>query len=263
MSIRLRFLCLLLGLFACFCTGRDAFANVVPNQAFYKADGSSALVPLASNPPPDRPGPATPDYFYTQPRKITRFSDQTRFVTVYIASADYIPGWNPVDTQIVKDAFAEWQHAMDNRLMFIFVTDTAQADVVVNWWTQTQPNVSGDACGQNRIATWGKFISSNDIFISVLQEDGNPWPPTALYTTALHEIGHMMGIQGHSDSAQDVMWPSGSQNVKQLSTRDIATMQRIYATHADFTNPPGFHLGQFDQFKKTQTGKRIWIPIIL
>ena len=58
-----------------------------------------------------------------------------------VVQPGYLRDWNPVDVQIVKDAFAEWQHAMNNRLMFIFMNDPTNADVTVNWWDTTQPSV--------------------------------------------------------------------------------------------------------------------------
>lgn len=200
------------------------------------------------------------DYFNLQ-QKIYRWSDKTKFVLVYISEPRYMQDWQPVDTQVVKDAFAEWQHGLDNRLIFVFMNDPNQADVVVNWWDTTNAQVEHGACGLSMSQTWGKYISRNDIYFSLHSASGQTWNPNQLYPTALHEIGHMIGIKVHSDSPHDIMFWSTTQQLH-LSERDINTVKRIYATKANFTNPPGYHLSHFDEFKKTQKSG-FWLPILI
>lgn len=200
------------------------------------------------------------DYFNLQ-QKIYRWSDQTKFVLVYISEPRYMRDWQAWDTQVVKDAFAEWQRALNNRLIFVFMNDPNQADVVVNWWDTTNPQVEHGACGLNMSQTWGKYISNNDIYFSLHNAAGQVWSPSQLYPTALHEIGHMIGIKVHSDSPHDIMYWTTTQELH-LSARDINTVKRIYATKANFTNPPGYHLAHFDEFKKTQKHS-FWLPIMI
>lgn len=200
------------------------------------------------------------DYFRLQ-HKICRWSDKTKFVLVYISTADYLPDWKPWNVQIVKDALTEWQHALDNRLIFIFLNDPSQADVVVNWWNTATPEVEKGASGLNSYQTWGKYLAKNDVFISLHSRTGEAWDSNVLYATALHELGHMIGIREHSNNPADIMYPSTTQQIH-LSQRDINTMKMIYAAKADYTNPPGYHLSHFKDFQKTQKHSS-WIPIII
>ncbi len=203
-----------------------------------------------------------PDYFRLQ-KKILRWHDQTRMVLVHISNASYLPDWQPWNPQIVKDAFGEWQHALNNRLIFVFMDSPAQADIVVNWWDNALVQGNGHNTGQNRTKMWGKYIAQNDLYFSLHLGNSQPIPPNELYVTALHEIGHSLGIQAHSDSPTDIMYPVIS-GVHHLSQRDINTALRIYASKPDYTNPPGYHLSRFEDFRKTQKGKGgFWIPIIL
>jgi predicted Zn-dependent protease len=201
------------------------------------------------------------DYFHLQ-KKIYRWSDKTKFVLVHISTAQYLPDWQPWNVQIIKDAFAEWQHAMDNRLMFVFVNDPSQADVIVQWWNTATPEVEKGACGLNKLQTWGKYIAKNDIYVSLHSAEGEPWPPNLLYATALHEIGHMLGIRVHSDNPGDMMYYATTHQLH-LTARDINTIRKVYAAKADYTNPPGYHLSRFEDFQKTQKNKGFWIPIII
>ncbi len=204
------------------------------------------------------------DYFHLQ-KKIIRWSDQTKFVLVYIGAPSHLPDWQPWNPQIIKDAFGEWQRAMNNRLIFVFMNDTTQTDMVVNWWNVTAPNVESGASGFNTGKMWGKYLAQNDIYISLHGPNGELHSPGQLYGIALHEIGHSLGIKTHSDRPDDIMYPVTTER-SHLSQRDINTILRVYASKPDYTNPPGYHLSRFDAFQKTQKGKggfRIPIPIII
>ncbi|MBV8885235.1 MAG: hypothetical protein JO235_14740, partial [Chroococcidiopsidaceae cyanobacterium CP_BM_RX_35] len=49
-----------------------------------------------------------------------------------------------------------------------------------------------------------------------------------LQASARHELGHALGIWGHSQVATDVMYFSQVRNPPPISTRDINTLKRIY-----------------------------------
>lgn len=216
--------------------------------------------PQTHSTPLSSASPNLDNYFHLQ-NKIVRWNDHSKLVFVYISTADYLPNWNPGNVQLVKNAFAEWQRALHNRLIFMFMKDPSQADVIVEWWDVAQPNAEKGACGLNRVTTWGKYIAQNDIYIALRQVTGTPFQPEQLYSTALHEIGHSLGIRVHSDDRADIMAPAGSSTIH-LTQRDINTANMIYAHKADYTNPPGYRLSQFEAFKKTQK-KSYWfiLPI--
>jgi predicted Zn-dependent protease len=65
----------------------------------------------------------------------------------------------------------------------------------------------------------------------------------------------MLGIRGHSDHPDVVMFPvmlgNNTENPRHLGPRDINTIQLIYQNQADYTNPESVHLSNFAAFKKT------------
>ncbi|WP_303673757.1 matrixin family metalloprotease [Vampirovibrio chlorellavorus] len=207
------------------------------------------------------PQSAPTDYFHLQ-KKIYRWNDQTRLVLVHISTPAHLAGWQPWHPQLIKDAFAEWQRALQNRIMFVFMPDTTQTDMVVNWWPLSTPTIERGAAGLNMMSTWGKYIAKNDLFISLNDQTGQPHSPGLLYATALHEIGHSLGIQGHSDQPADIMYFSVNEGSR-LSQRDVNTLLKIYAAKPDFSNPPGFHLSRFSDFQKTRQKSGFRIPIII
>jgi predicted Zn-dependent protease len=219
------------------------------------------------------PLPATieqsgPDNYIHLQKKIARWNDSTKYIMVYIADGSHLSGWNPENVNAVKAAFSEWERVMYPRFRFIYMPDERGSDVKVVWTTQASASDGHDAAGLNEYQTWGKFICKNDIKLSLIHPGGTIYPPTQIYSTTLHEAGHMLGLKGHSDSPKDVMYFKGQNvgwnEIEHLSTRDINTLKMVYAAKADYVNPEGYHLSNFDTFKKTQKGHRltiVWVPM--
>jgi len=212
--------------------------------------------------------PIGPDYFELERKKIFRWNDQTRYIMVYIADGSYLPGWNPENPARVRAAFAEWEQAMGPRFHFIYMPDERGSDVKVVWAAAIDYNSVGETAGQSETATWGKFISKNDIKLTLMHPDGRIYTPNLIQSVALHEIGHMLGLKAHSDYRGDVMYPSTPMDyrdeVQHLSARDVNTMRLVYQAKPDYTNPEGVHLANFSQFKKTNPGRHMtmmWIPV--
>lgn len=49
-----------------------------------------------------------------------------------------------------------------------------------------------------------------------------------LISNISHEIGHALGIWGHSDSPQDLMYYAHTREIPSLSSRDINTLKKVY-----------------------------------
>jgi predicted Zn-dependent protease len=137
--------------------------------------------------------------------------------------------------------------ASHHRLSYRLVTDPKQADLACTWtddpaflhdegnkveqgvaqvFAETKPGADGT-----------KSILSAHVRILVLNRDTNAsLTSDDMKKTCLHEIGHALGIVGHSPSNKDVMFYSNASAVwPALTKRDKATVLRIYQ---DFPEPP-------------------------
>jgi hypothetical protein len=74
---------------------------------------------------------------------------------------------------------------------------------------------------------------------SVRIQLGSEQRPQALQATALHELGHALGLWGHSDAAEDAMAAvPGAKPVLELTERDRATLRWLYRQPTRFGAPP-------------------------
>jgi hypothetical protein len=128
----------------------------------------------------------------------------------------------PADS-LVREAFAAWE-SVGVPLHFTFVADSAAAEVHVTWLNRFARPVSG-------ITYWGvdrgHWIVEANIKLAMHQHTGVALDAWATRAIALHEIGHLLGLD-HTSDTTSIMAPLI--RVSRLSPADIATVRRLYAT---------------------------------
>lgn len=138
----------------------------------------------------------------------------------------------------VKDAFETWTKVTGNKLRFEFVSDK-NAEITVSWATSTAglryPTEAGDAnvdyvtsgAGKRTIKNPGDITRSR-IKLLTIDINHKAWLPGQLRLVALHEIGHSIGVFGHSPKPGDIMYQQNG--AQELSARDINTVNVLYET---------------------------------
>jgi hypothetical protein len=128
--------------------------------------------------------------------------------------------------EIVRAAFEEWM-STGIPLLFTFVSDSANADVHVTWIDRFDEQISGKTLWAHDEDWW---IVEANIVLAVHHRGGEPLDSSAVRAIALHEIGHLIGLD-HTQDAANIMTPKV--RVKELSEPDRATARLLY------TLPPG------------------------
>jgi hypothetical protein len=150
----------------------------------------------------------------------------TNPLKVWVQSGDSIPDWNPAFVGQVKDAFTTWQ-GTGVPVAFTFVTDSSAADVHVTWLDHFEEQISGKTMWA-RDENW--WIVDANIVIALHHNHGEALDPSAIRAIALHEVGHLLGLD-HTADTTNIMTPRV--RVRDLSAADRATMRLLY------TLPPG------------------------
>lgn len=167
--------------------------------------------------------------------KLVRWNPSTFPLQVFVEDKPDLPDYY---NKTVKKAFAQWQDSSDDFITFNFTDIEEYADIKCYF----PDDYHSENDGQRMIAGITNFNYKNDkleyAWINFASYDMNNKfrSEDALYSTALHEIGHALGISGHSINKNDVMYPVTKHTKTQISQNDINTLKLIYSIVPDITN---------------------------
>ena len=131
----------------------------------------------------------------------------------------------------VQKAFEQWQNKSNNLVSFNFVTSISQAKIIVKFQDKLEDSATseGFVAGASKPYYEGGYLSKSEI--SILTVDPNSHQnldENFILATALHEIGHSLGFDGHSPQEGDVMFAMNKSVKLELTQRDLNTLNVFY-----------------------------------
>lgn len=158
---------------------------------------------------------------------LARWPDRvSKPIRVWIADGSSVADWSDEFPAQVRDAFDEWT-SLDIPIRFVFVTDSADADVHVSWIDHFDTPISGKTLWARDRSWW---IVNGNITLALHHNGGEPLDGSAVKAISLHEVGHLLGLD-HTLDTSNIM--TARVRVRDLSQADRATMELLY------TLPPG------------------------
>jgi predicted Zn-dependent protease len=153
---------------------------------------------------------------------LARWHDRSsRPLKVWVEPMSAVLDWRHEFVGRVHEAFADWE-ATGIPVRFFFVTDSADADVHVNWIDHFDEPISGKTLWARDERWW---IVDGDITIAVHHNGGDALDASAIKAIALHEVGHLVGLDHTGDTA-NIM--TARVRVRELSPADRATVRLLY-----------------------------------
>ena len=152
---------------------------------------------------------------------VYRWPDRTGNALSVWVQEPAIPGFESTLVASVQNAFRTWSEA-GVPLAFRFVSDSARADVHVTWVDRYESRTSGRTRWAHDQHDW---IVGGGIELAIHQPDGKQLDHRDIFAIALHEVGHLLGLD-HSPDERDIM--SADVRVSELSEADVATIRLLY-----------------------------------
>lgn len=128
-----------------------------------------------------------------------------------------------------RKAVALWEQAINGLIQCVFVGDEVEKpDIPVSWVVKVSGRPQEVHLGKTSLIRDSE--SSYHVTMEIGLYDGTTGKLLSrekMLSVCLHELGHALGLWGHSDVAEDVMSPSTEALAP--TPRDVATLKRLYA----------------------------------
>ncbi|HEY9871145.1 MAG TPA: tetratricopeptide repeat protein [Candidatus Obscuribacterales bacterium] len=164
---------------------------------------------------------------------VRRWPDKRMPLRVFIEPAADARGYRPAFPALVKQCFLDWQAASGGRVSFQFVAEPSRADITCSF-TGDRARLKNPAEGAEALTyddQRGSLVKARIILLCVNLNTEKPRTDNQMRLIALHEVGHALGLNGHSTNPSDVMFYSNSfaDIYRSLSARDCQTVRLLYA----------------------------------
>lgn len=174
------------------------------------------------------PGTYIGEMLLAQDSSLQRWAERERPLYVWVQPSFGHRDWRPSYVDAASDGFSEWRSA-GLPFDFTFVIDSSRADVHLFW---TERMTQGRRIGMTyRVHDQHGWITGGHIVIAMQTVDGRPLPEPLIRATALHEAGHLVGLN-HTTDSTSIMTSSASGRTG-VGIADRATLRLLYSL------PPG------------------------
>lgn len=163
-----------------------------------------------------------------QAGQIIRWNNSSMPLKVYIDEPSDLPEYYK---DVIINAYQSWQRASEGLVRFQIVNNASEADLKCYF-----SDDSRDTIGAHKFTINNNHIVDSTIVFTKSDLKGQSHDSKQLYSSALQEIGHSLGLTGNSPSIYDVMYPIGTKFNTEITSRDLKTLALLYSVVPNITN---------------------------
>lgn len=155
---------------------------------------------------------------------------------------------------MMQKAYSEWQTVLGSNVMFTYSGNKEDATDIVSF-SRAGGGKGMQEGGNCQYDIQENFLKGSKIVINAYDSTGKPMPKEIIYHTMLHEIGHSIGIMGHSPYKGDVMSQGSAIFLPHLSQRDKNTVKLLYKDYGKQPTKEDIHKAKTEEL--TDIAKRV------
>ncbi|MBQ8459696.1 tetratricopeptide repeat protein [bacterium] len=186
---------------------------------------------------------------------ILRWDIKSFPLKVYFDNPTLVPDYY---VSSIKNAMIQWTNHT-NFVKFSIINEPSQADIYISF-----KDIQKDAC-ENGVCKYAvaytepeiskdKILKKMNLTFYKTNPRGENFSAREVFNTALHELGHTLGIMGHSENPNDVMYSIKESDYmldffksedQALSARDLKTLVLLYRIEPTISNTKNQHSETF------------------
>jgi len=165
---------------------------------------------------------------------MTRWSSNLMPLKIYIKPGGAVPSYRPAFETILKQAFQDWSEASNKLVSFVYVNHERGANIVCFWTNNPKEMMSSAEGGHAMVIPDEHNIARAKIILLTVSPNNGQITDRFSRRVYLHEIGHALGLLGHSKNPHDIMFSSlpAADYDCALSERDKNTLIALYKADA-------------------------------
>lgn len=173
-----------------------------------------------------------------------RWPESSFPLRVYIQPGNGVPGYRANFPDMVRDSYDQWAAASQGKISWMEVSSPQEANIVASYNNETPEHSNGTEAGRTRTYTKFNTATSQGIIYKATVGLATRLPDRGLSDeemrkTTLHEVGHSLGLAGHSPTHTDIMFAQVSPRmIGRITPRDQATLLRLYQGYSNVARSP-------------------------
>ena len=186
--------------------------------------------------------------------KIIRWNKTSMPLKIYVQDSKDVPEYY---REVVISAYQAWQRASEGLVRFEIVETPQEA----NSKCYFKNNDNKNSIGVHAFSVNGNTITDSTIIFNRTDAKGHSHDSKQLFSSALQEIGHSLGLTGKSQSIYDVMYPIGTKFNTEITPRDLKSLALLYSVVPDITNEPLTNEQKSELFTTSEILATLNVPV--